>query len=261
MTRLLAALGLVLMAAPVGAGPIQGPVRGVVEVADGAQVSDIVVYLGCRTHGIHSSSWPADDVTRIVASGESFLIPWAYRGLSPAGCTLNVYHPRYVVARRRLDDQFSQQFGLIRLQSWDAFMGEGPKPPPMPSHYPWPKTEFISHWKTAAALLARGAAPPKLDGTYPPVVSAMCSVSAQGDSTSLRVFLDAGVSPNIAESSGFSPLMCAARNNQLEAARMLINAGADVNARASHNRTALGLSKAGRYDALVQVLKDAGARE
>jgi len=125
LPQLIFALGLLLVATPVGAAPIQGPVRGVVEVADGAQVGDIVVHLGCRTHGIHSSSWPADDVTRIVASGESFLIPWAYRGLSPAGCSLSVYHSRYVVARRPLDDRFSQQFGLIRQVSLVVFLTGG----------------------------------------------------------------------------------------------------------------------------------------
>lgn len=409
MILLLLILGFLGAAAPVSASPIQGPVRGTVELADGAQVNDIVVQVRCLTHGIHNTSWPADEVSRIVGSGESFLIPWAFRGVAPAGCSLQVFHPRYVVARRPLDRQFSQQVGVIRLESWDAFMDQGPKPPPMPSHYPWPATEFRDHlntllyyyipafsegpkrkaigqhiprlhslfkrvlatgafgpwpstdrtlpietlrqiqkavsypasqsalfdavsrndatrvaelvkagayldgwddegrtplflaaraghtecavalveggaqidlprhteprtavsaalsdrhWKTAAALMARGASAPPVDGPYRQwFVNALYSLSYQGDIASLRVFLDAGISPNLAESSGVTPLMGAAKGNQYEAGRMLIDAGADVNARASHNRTALGIAKAGRFTKLVELLEQAGARD
>lgn len=409
MILLLSIWALLVMAVPVGASPIQGPVRGTVELADGEQVNDIVLQARCLSQGIHNSSWPADEVTRIVGSGEPFLVPWAFRGLAPAGCSLQVFHPRYVVARRPLDRQFSQQVGVIRLESWDAFMDQGPKPPPMPSPYPWPATEFRDHlnnllyyyipafsegtkrkalgrhvpglhslfkrvlatgafgrwpstdrilpietirqiekavsypasqsalfdavsrndatrvaelvktgayvdawdeegrtplflaaraghtesaialveggaqinlprhteartavsaalserhWKTAAALMARGASPPPVDGPYRQwFVNALYSLSYQGDVASLRVFLDAGMSPNLAESSGVTPLMGAAKGNQYEAARMLINAGADVNARASHNRTALGMAKAGNFTKLVELLKDAGAQE
>lgn len=409
MILLLSIWALLVMAGPVGASPIQGPVRGTVELADGEQVNDIVVQVRCLSQGIHNSAWPADEVTRIVGSGEPFLIPWAFRGLAPTGCSLQVYHPRYVVARRPLDKQFSQQVGVIRLESWDAFMDQGPKPPPMPSHYPWPATEFRDHlnnllyyyipafsegpkrkalgrhiprlhslfkrvlatgafgawpstdrllpietirqvekavsypasqsalfdavsrndatrvvelvkagayvdawdeegrtplflaakaghtesaialveggaqldlsrhteprtafsaalsdrqWKAAAALMARGASPPPVDGPYRQwFVNALYSLSYQGDIASLRVFLDAGMSPNVAESSGVTPLMGAVKGNQYEAARMLIKAGADVNARASHNRTALGMAKAGRFTKLVELLEGAGAQD
>ena len=409
MILLLSIWALLMMAAPVGASPIQGPVRGTVELADGAQAVDIVVQLRCRTQGIHNSSWPADEVTRIVGSGEPFLVPWAFRGLAPVGCSLQVYHPRYVVAHRPLEKQFSQQVGVIRLESWDAFMDHGPTDPPMHTHYPWPILEFRNHldnllyyyipafsegtkrkalgrhipalhalfkrvlatgafggwprrdpshpinmvrkieeavtypasqralfeavsrndadqvtklieagayvdawdeegrtplflaaraghtesaialveggaqiglsrhtepktalsaalsdnrWKTAAALMTRGASPPPVDGPYRQwFVNALYSLSYQGDIASLRVFLDAGMSPNLAESSGVTPLMGAAKGNQYEAARMLINAGADVNARASHNRTALGIAKGGRSTKLVELLEEAGAQE
>lgn len=409
MILLLFILGLLVMAAPVGASPIQGPVRGTVEVADGAQVDDIVAHVRCLSHGIHNSAWPADDVTRIVASGELFLIPWAYRGLSPAGCSLQVYHPRYVVARRPLEKQFSQHVGVDRLESWDSLLDRGPTPPPVPSNYPWPALEFRSHldnllyyyipafaegtkrralgrhmpglhalfkrvlatgafgpwprkdhsdpiktirkieeavsypgsqsalfdavsrndaprvatlikagayvdawdeegrtalvlaaraghteaalalvdggatidlsshteprtaltaaladrrWKTAAALMARGASAPKVESIYRQwFVDALYTVSYEGDVTSLRVLLDVGISPNLASSSGVTPLMGAAEGNQPEAARMLINAGAEVNARATHNRTALRFAKTGRFTMLVELLRDAGAQE
>jgi len=409
MILLLSIWALLGMAGPVGAAPIQGPVRGTVELADGAQADDIVVQLRCLSQGIHNSAWPADEVTRIVGSGEPFLIPWAFRGLAPVGCSLQVFHPRYVVARRPLEKQFSQQVGVIRLESWDAFMDHGPTDPPMHTHYPWPALEFRNHldnllyyyipafdegttrkalgrhvpglhglfkqvlatgafgpwpstdrllpievirqiekavsypasqralfdavsrndatrvvelvkagayvdawdeegrtplflaaraghtesaialveggaqidlsrhteprtafsaalsdrqWKTAAALMARGASSPPVDGPYRQwFVYALYSLSYQGDIASLRVFLDAGMSPNLAESSGVTPLMGAAKGNQYEAARMLINAGADVNARASHNRTALGMAKAGRFTKLVELLEEAGARD
>ena len=92
-------------------------------------------------------------------------------------------------------------------------------------------------------------------------MDALYSVSSQGDVASLRVFLDAGISPNLAESSGLTPLMGAAKGNQVEAARMLIRAGADVNARATQNRTALGIAKAGRFTTLTELLEGAGAQD
>jgi cytohesin len=135
------------------------------------------------------------------------------------------------------------------------------------SRHTEPRTAFSaalsdSRWKTAAALLGRGASRPGVEGPYRQrYVAAQYSLSYQGDIASLQVFLDAGISPNLAESSGVTPLMGAVKGNQYEAARMLINAGADVNARASHNRTALGIAKAGRFSTLIELLEGAGARD
>jgi len=408
MRVFLFAAWLLVVAAPAGAGPLQGPVEGTVETADGSRAADIVVHLMCLTAGIHGA-WPADNVTRIVASGESFRFPWAYRGLAPRGCTLQVYHPHYVVAHRALEERFSQQVGTIRLEPWSSVLDHGPKEAPrsntarpgpdfrahldyvlhhyvpafpegekrkaLSRHVPglhalfkrvlaigvldrwlragnsdpmktmrkiedataypgaqsalfdavsrndaarvtqliaagayvdaWdgegrtplllaaraghtesaialvdggaaidgprhtePRTALKaalseSRWKTAAALIARGASP-RLEGFYLKLLgTALARASYEGDTTSLRRFLEAGIDPDLESSlgQGHTALMSAARANQPDAARLLIGAGANVNARASPNQSPLRIAKSGRFTELVKLLEDAGAKD
>ncbi|MDH3446117.1 MAG: ankyrin repeat domain-containing protein, partial [Deltaproteobacteria bacterium] len=116
------------------------------------------------------------------------------------------------------------------------------------------------HWKTAAALVANGASlDTGIHRTW--LENAMCATSKSGDIESLRIFLDAGINPDITQTNGVTPLMCAANGNQPETAKLLIRAGADVNARASHNRSALRYAQSGRFHKLAEILKNAGARE
>ncbi len=141
---LLCTWALFVLPEVVWAGIIQGPVSGTIHLADGHQAHDVVVHIHCGSHGIHGGH-SADDVTRIVASDEEFVIPWAYRGLFPIGCALNVYHPRYVVGFRSLGDEFSQQLGTIQLETWNAFLVHGPTDPPLHSSYAWPIMELQQH--------------------------------------------------------------------------------------------------------------------
>ncbi|MDH3442789.1 MAG: hypothetical protein OEN50_02595, partial [Deltaproteobacteria bacterium] len=129
--------GLLVTAAPLRAGFIQGPVRGTVVLADGAHAGDLVAYVHCIAQGIHGGH-KADDSSRVIASGEAFSIPWVYRGLSPRNCHLRVFHPRYLGAHRKLSDDFSQQLGTVELETWEVFLNRGPTDPPMHPAYPWP---------------------------------------------------------------------------------------------------------------------------
>lgn len=127
------------------AGPVQGPVKGKVVTADDAAVDDVVVLLRCRGHGLHGTHG-TDDESRVVAAGERFLFAWAYRGVSPAGCSVTAYHPQYVQAFRSLEKQgFSQDVGVLNLTSWNDFLAAGPTDPPMHISYPWPVLEFRQH--------------------------------------------------------------------------------------------------------------------
>lgn len=137
-------LALLIVAGAVWAGSIQGPVRGVVETEDGAELDDVVVRMTCRGYLFHGSH-TTDVETRVVSTGEGFLFPWAYRGLFPASCSLYVYHPQYYFAYRNLGDEFSHDVGTIILQTWDAFLDAGPTDPPAHSAYPWPMLEWQQH--------------------------------------------------------------------------------------------------------------------
>ncbi len=404
---LLCAWALCVLPEIVWAGFIQGPVKGTVHLADGRQAHDIVVRLICFSSGIHGGH-RADNVTRIVASDEEFVIPWAYRGLIPIRCILYVYHPRYVVEERSLGDAFSQQLGTIQLESWEEFLDRGPIDPSAYPRYAWPigelgahmynlKYHYIptfeegperqalgrhipslhaifrrgmatgafdsspsqtfqnqikdlrqiedavsfpyalselyeaishddgarvthiikggafldgwgkkgqgallyaavngymdaalalidggvdidavsprqkrtplaralsqGHWKTASALIARGASLEIASLQHTWLKNAMCGSSFSGDAASLQVFIDAGFDLDVAASNGVTPLMCAAQANQLRTAALLVKAGADVNARASHNRSALRYAISGRFAEMTNILKAAGAKE
>ncbi len=141
---LLCTWALFVLSEVVWAGIIQGPVKGTITLADGREADDIVVRLICFSSGIHGGH-RADNVTRIVASDEEFVIPWAYRGLFPIRCLLYVYHPRYVVEERSLGDEFSQQLGTIQLETWEAFLDRGPTDPPMYPSSAWPIGELQVH--------------------------------------------------------------------------------------------------------------------
>jgi ankyrin repeat protein len=124
-----------------------------------------------------------------------------------------------------------------------------------------------SRWKTAAALIARGASPKlgetKQDEYYRKLLGdALAVVSREGDTTSLRRLLEAGIDPDLESTfgKGHTALLSAAKANQVEAARLLIGAGANVNARASYG-SPLQIAKGGRFIELVKLLEDAGARE
>ena len=109
------------------------------------------------------------------------------------------------------------------------------------------------HWKTASALIARGASleVASLHPTW--LKNAMCGSSSSGDAASLQVFVDAGFDLDIAAGNGVTPLMCAAQANQLPTAALLNKAGADVNARASLNRSALRYAIIGRFAEMTKI--------
>lgn len=132
---------------------------------------------------------------------------------------------------------------------------------PLQKRTPLARALSQGHWKTAAALIARGASlkAASLQNTW--LKNAMCASSSSGDAASLQIFVDAGIDLDIAASNGVTPLMCAARANQLPTAALLIKAGADVNARASHNRSALRYAISGRFAEMTGILKAAGATE
>ncbi len=120
---------------------------------------------------------------------------------------------------------------------------------------------FKGHWQIAARLLQadvewRG------ELTRPGwVASALYSAAYHGDVTRLQIFLDHGMPVDGAPSNGVTPLMGAAKNGQLETARLLLARGADVNARGSHNRYALRFARQSKNPQLVELLMAAGATD
>lgn len=82
------------------------------------------------------------------------------------------------------------------------------------------------------------------------------------DPEMVRLLLDRGVNPNRASSSGETPLMQAAASGQAEIVRLLIAAGADLNAvDPRYGSTALIRALDAERDETAQILREAGASD
>lgn len=92
----------------------------------------------------------------------------------------------------------------------------------------------------------------------PAGVTPLMQAALYGDADSVRLLLDKGADPNIANEAGATALMWAV--DDIEKARLLLDHGADVNARSADSRTAL-LIAAGRFGSreVVKLLLDRGA--
>lgn len=138
----------------------------------------------------------------------------------------------------------------------DEASGEVASPPPDPNAAPimkalrdGDKQAFKSHvLQHPRAGNLRGAA-----GVTPLMQAAL-----YGDVDSVRLLLDNGADPNLANEAGATALMWAV--DDIEKTRLLLDHGADVNARSADSRTAL-LIAAGRFGSreVVKLLLDRGA--
>jgi len=117
------------------------------------------------------------------------------------------------------------------------------------------------HREIVAMLLENGVVLDREEIPPDDLASLMRSAAWSGDADSLRTFLEAGIEPDLTRSNGVTALMDAAKENQLEIARILIAAGADVNACAADNRYALKMARGERHTEMVALLSRAGAVE
>jgi hypothetical protein len=81
----------------------------------------------------------------------------------------------------------------------------------------------------------------------------------RGDMRTARLLLTAGVSPNVKNDQGWTPLMFAARGGQQDLARLLIAHGASVNAKNKRGGTALMLAALNNHVSMAETLLSKGA--
>lgn len=262
----IALVPLLAVLACVGPRSIQGPVRGGAALSDGATRDDLAARLRCRQSGIHGSVG-ASETLRAFDSGDGFRFWAAWRGFVPAGCSLELLHPLYLMAHLPLEQRFSVDLGDIPLSSWEELFESEPDTLSQAdlhrhifylSHYYFPafpaeeQHELARYVPALHAFLDRGlhALPPmdrdrfgstkeslnklrrieELVGYQrPPAQRALFAAAESGDAASVRQLLAEGVDPDAWNAGHSAAIHLAARGKHTEVVRVLLEGGADVN--------------------------------
>lgn len=113
---------------------------------------------------------------------------------------------------------------------------------------------FAKHWARwliVCFVTLNGAAQAASSGA-----ARLLEASAQGDAQKVQMLLAQGVSAEVRDGQGNTPLLLATDRNHFEAAKVLVEAGADVNAQNRIHDSAYLLAGAqGRLDILILTLR------
>jgi ankyrin repeat protein len=95
------------------------------------------------------------------------------------------------------------------------------------------------------------------------LTAALLVLAQRGDSGAIRTMVERGADVNATDQNGNKVLMLTASSDAIpaEAVRLLIERGADVNAKNPEGRTALDFAKQRGSTSVVDLLKNAGAKE
>ena len=81
----------------------------------------------------------------------------------------------------------------------------------------------------------------------------------QGDAETVRLFLTAGMNPNVKDKDGMTPLLVAADKGHTATVQVLLEKGADPNVKGMDGFTALTMAADKGHTAIVQALLEKGA--
>ena len=90
---------------------------------------------------------------------------------------------------------------------------------------------------------------------------AVLDAVSKNNTAILKILLDAGADANAKDTYGITALMFASEKGHDTCVKLLLDAGADANAKDNNGRTALKSASEKGYDACVKLLKAAGAKE
>ncbi|MBP8066568.1 MAG: ankyrin repeat domain-containing protein [Flavobacterium sp.] len=82
----------------------------------------------------------------------------------------------------------------------------------------------------------------------------LCVAISKGDVATVKKFIEYGMDVN-ERKNGMTPLMFAARYNNAEIAKILLENGADISAKDNNDFTALKHAEAGKATQVIEVLK------
>ena len=244
---------------------VQGPVWGQVEVADGAQLDDAVVYLYCRSHAFHGS-YTADSAYRVAAVDTNFVFPWMFGGIAPTGCTASAVHPLYQPVFANFEKGFWEALPPLRLEPWDALLREAEAGGDVSPVTLAELNQHVSQIRTHFMRAHRGD--PETVAHYIPELyriyeSGLDHLPKPNRSTDSRYALENLRA--LEEESGYqrpptqSELFAAASRGDTAGVIAALDAGADPDFRNADGAAALHLAAEAGTDAIVSLLLDRGA--
>ncbi len=121
------------------------------------------------------------------------------------------------------------------------------------------KAAGIGDTDKVKALLDEGG---DINAKSPSGATALMMAAFKGHTSTVEVLLDRGADINAkCYSLGLNALMVAAENGHHDTAKTLLDHGADVNARNLFGKTALTIATNKNHTKVIQLLKQAGAKE
>lgn len=125
--------------------------------------------------------------------------------------------------------------------------------------FPLGLAAFFGQEQAVKMLLARGA-DPNLAAHNRMKVRALHAAAASRSLSIAKVLIEAGADVNARQQAGFTPLQEAASNGQLELVRLLVDHGASLEDKAEDGRTALEMAREKNHPATVDFLTARGRR-
>lgn len=157
--------------------------------------------------------------------------------------TLDVFEAAAFGDVDRLTELLEQDPSLVSSYSGDGFTA---------LHF----AGFFGRYETATLLIERGAVVDAFGRGWM-TGTAMHSAVSRLQSEVVRILLEAGASPNVRQSAGWTPLHAAAANGDRVSAEVLLAAGADPSATNDEGRSVLELAEESGDEATLERIRSA----
>jgi ankyrin repeat protein len=254
---------IALVLAFMGMRSIQGPVRGRAVPRDGVERNDLVARLRCQGYGIHGAH-RTDEKFRVFESRKGFRFLFAYRGLAPAGCSLEVLHPLYRMAYVPLERRFHLDLGTLHLEAWEDLLEapEGLSTADLNRHVFYLRHYYLKGFRRERARADLARYLPALHALFDRGLQVLPPMdrdrfgSTEDSLAQLRAIEGAVgyVRPREQEA-----LFEAAEVGDAEEVRVLLGEGVDPDAWNARHRAAIHLAASAKHPEVVQALLEGGA--